>query len=214
MKYNDNTKENKLENGIVNLGAHIENLKKSNSNIVVCLNKYSTDKEEEIEQVKNYCKKYNISFAVSTAYINGGSGAIDLAQEVIKTIEEKNNFRYLYDIDTSIKEKIEIIAHEIYRASKVEYSELAMKKINDLEGKNISKLPICVAKTQYSLSDDKNKLGLPKNYILHVKDIRLYNGAEFITVLLGDIMTMPGLPKKPNYEQIKLDNNNKIVGIF
>ena len=214
LKYNDINKENNLKSGIVNLGAHIENLKKMNSNIVVCLNKYENDTNEEIEFVKDYCEKYDVKFAISTAYIEGGMGAMSLAKEVLNTLTIENKFKYLYDDNLSIKEKIEKIAIEIYRAKDVEYSQIALNKIKELEKNNLSDFPICVAKTQYSLSDDKDKVGLPNGYTIHVVDVRVYNGAEFITVLLGDIMTMPGLPKQPNYEKIGLDNNDNIIGIF
>ncbi len=214
LKYNDNKKEDNLVNGICNLEAHIKNLKLTNSNIVVCLNKYDSDKEEEINLVKDFCLNNNVKFAVSTAYTDGGDGAITLAEEVLKTLENENNFSYVYEDNLSIKEKISALATKIYHANNVQYSDEALQKIHKLEEQNLSYLPICVAKTQYSISDDKNKLGFPKDYLINVKDIRLYNGAGFITVLLGDIMTMPGLPDNPNYEKINLDQENNIIGIF
>ena len=210
LKYNGN---GNLVEGLSNLKAHINNLKKSNSNIVVCLNKYSDDKEEEIDIVKNCCSDNKVSFAVSTAYSNGSSGAIELANEVLKLVEKENDFKYLYDISSSIKDKINELATKIYNADGVIYTDKALEKIKELEDKNMPLMPICVAKTQYSLSDDKDKLGYPSNYKITVRDIRIYNGAGFITVYLGDILTMPGLSKKPNYENINIIDD-KIIGIF
>lgn len=210
LKYNG---EGNLEKGIKNLIAHIENLEKMSSNIIVCLNKYQEDTEEEIEIIKQLCSDKKIKFAISTAYTDGGEGAIALATTVLETLEKENRIKFLYSLADSIKTKIEILAKEIYRAEGVEYSPLAEEKINEIEQNKLDKIPICVAKTQYSLSDDKNKLGIPQNYKICVKDIKLYHGAGYITVLLGNIVTMPGLPKKPNYEQIDIDDKNNIIGI-
>ncbi len=219
LKYNANiTKEEfSVENpdsiklGIENLKVHIENLKKFGTNIVVCLNKYNTDFDSEINVVKDYCESINIPFSISEAYSKGSNGAIDLASKVIEECNKESNFKVLYDVDKSIKEKIEIIAKEIYHAGSVKYLDKANEEIEKI---NNDKLPICIAKTQYSISDDKNKLGYPKDYEITVKDVKLYSGAGFITVLLGNIMTMPGLPEVPNYENIKLDENDNIIGIF
>ena len=210
LKYNGN--EN-LEKGLCNLVAHIENLKKMSSNIVVCLNKYESDKDEEIELIRKICLDQEVEFAISTAYKDGGEGSIDLAKKVLKVMECKNKINYLYSLTDDIKQKIDSLSRNIYRAKNVEYSDLAEKKIKQLQENNISNLPICVAKTQYSLSDDKTKLGLPTDYTLHVKDIKVYNGAGYITVLLGKILTMPGLPPKPNYEKIDIDDDNNIIGL-
>jgi len=210
LKYNG---EENLEKGLVNLQAHIDNLSKYKVPFLVCLNKYSDDTAEEINIVKEYCINQNIDFEVSDAYANGGKGAIDLANLVLEKCEEESNFTPIYTDDKTIKEKIEIISKEIYHAGSVNYSEVALQKIEELEKLGLDKYPICVAKTQYSISDDPKKLGYPKDYEISVKDIRLYNGAGFITVLLGDIMTMPGLPKKPNYEKIDYIDN-EITGIF
>ena len=128
-------------------------------------------------------------------------------------MEHENEINYLYSLNDDIKSKIESLAKNIYRSTSIEYSNLAEQKIRQIEENNISNLPICVAKTQYSLSDDKTKLGLPGNYSIHIRDIKVYNGAGYITVLLGRILTMPGLPKIPNYEKITIDNNNNIIGI-
>lgn len=210
LKYNG---DDDIEKGLVNLKAHIDNLSKYKVPFLVCLNKYSDDTEEEINVVKEYCQKQNIDFEVSDAYANGGKGAIDLANLVMKKCEEESNFTPIYTDDKSIKEKIETLSKEIYHAASVNYSEEALQKIEELEKLGLDKYPICVAKTQYSISDDPKKLGYPKDYEINVKDIRLYNGAGFITVLLGNIMTMPGLPKRPNYEKIDYIND-EVIGIF
>lgn len=222
LKYNafvskdDILKENveAVKIGLSNLEAHVNNLKKFGVNIVVCLNKYNTDTSSEIEVVSKYCSDNNIEFAVSSAYVDGGKGALSLAEKVIDACNLENNFNYLYDSELPIKEKIEILCREIYHAKEISYSDTAMNKINSLENGDHSHLPICVSKTQYSLSDDAKKLGNPGDYTIFVRDIELYNGAEFITVILGSILRMPGLPKNPNYEKIDLDDKEQVVGLF
>ncbi|MCI8545567.1 MAG: formate--tetrahydrofolate ligase, partial [Bacilli bacterium] len=196
-----------------NLKAHICNLKQFEIPIVVCLNQYQTDTEEEIKTLKDICAELQVSLEKSTAYVNGGEGAISLAKKVLELSEEKHVLKYQYELEDSIEEKLEKLAKNIYHANGVCYSEEAKEKIERLKNTKYEQYPICVAKTQYSLSDDPNKLGNPTNYELHVKDIRLYAGAKFITILLGDIMTMPGLPKRPNYEQIDVIDN-EIIGLF
>jgi len=203
-----------VEKGLDNLQVHIENMLKYTSNIVVCLNKYNTDTDKEIDVVRKFVSSYNVSFAVNEAYSKGGVGALTLAQEVVKICDNDNDFKLLYDIDLSIQEKIETIVKNIYHGSYVEYSEIVLEKIKDIENVGLDKLPICIAKTQYSISDDKNKLGYPKDYSVCVKDISIYAGAGFITVYLGDIMTMPGLSRHANYENIDIDDNGDIIGIF
>lgn len=183
------------------------------SNIVVCLNRYESDKDEEIELIRKICLDQEVEFAISTSYKDGGEGSIDLAKKVLKVMECENKINYLYSLTDDIKTKIASLSKNIYRAKNVEYSDLAEEKIKQLQENNISNLPICVAKTQYSLSDDKTKLGLPTDYTLHVKDIKVYNGAGYITVLLGKILTMPGLPPTPNYEKIDIDDDNNIIGL-
>ena len=211
LKYNGS---GNIEDGICNLEAHIDNLSVNNSNIVVCLNKFEDDTIEDINYVKKITEKRGISFAVNTSYKDGSAGASSLAREVLNKLQSDNNFKYLYDLNIPIKEKIKILATKIYHSKSVEYSDVALEKIQELEQKNIDNIPICVSKTQYSLSDDKDLLGYPKDNILHVKDIKLCNGARFITIMLGNILTMPGLPKNPNYEKIDLDQNNNIIGLF
>jgi len=220
LKYNASVSKNdilipnsdKVEKGLPNLIVHIENMKKFSKNVVVALNKYSTDTVEEIEIVKNYCEKNNIPFAISDAYMNGSSGAIDLANSVLDVLKQENEVHYIYDNNDSLKEKIEKVAKEIYRAKDVVYSDEANETISYLEHNNISNLPICVAKTQYSLSDDMKKLGAFYDHTIHVRNVKIYNGAGFIVVYLGDIISMPGLSRKPNYLNINIINN-EIIGL-
>lgn len=220
LKYNAGIKDFKEENidavtkGLSNLEVHIANLKKFNVNIVVCLNKYHTDFASEIEIVEKYCEESNVSFTISESFIKGSSGSIDLANKVIDACVHKKELHLLYDINLPIKEKIKRIAYEIYHASSIKYDQKATYEIEKIEQIHKDNLPICIAKTQYSISDDKEKLGYPKDYEITVKDVKLYSGAGMITILLGNIMTMPGLPLKPNYEGINLDKDEKIVGIF
>ncbi len=189
-----------LEKGFANLDKHYDNLKKFGVPVVVCLNLYNTDTEEEIALLKKHCEDKGYVFSISNAYLKGSEGALDLAKAVMK--KQNNNFKFLYDVNDTIQNKIETICHEIYGASKVNYSEEALKQIPILEKNKMSNLPVCVAKTQYSFSDDAKKVGVPTDFEVTVQDIRLYAGAEFITVLLGNIMVMPGLSRKPNYEVI------------
>ena len=209
----DILKDNKaaLVKGFDNLIVHYDNMKKFNSNVVVCLNRFNTDSDEEIKLLRDFCFEHNISFAVSDAYSQGGKGAIDLANVVLKQLENNNNFDFLYDINLSIKEKMDIVAKEIYRADHVSYSEKALDKIKFIENNNLSKVPICVSKTQYSLSDDAKNRDIG-GYDLYVRDVDLYNGAGFVTILLGKVVTMPGLPKVPNYEKIDVVND-EIIGL-
>ncbi len=195
-----------LRNGFANLDKHYDNLRKFGVNVVVCLNKYHTDLDEEIEELENHCKEKGYDFSISNAYSLGGEGAIDLANEIIKL--KNKDFHYLYQDNESIVDKIFKVCHEIYGASKVNYSEEAMDKIYNYEKNGMSHLPICVAKTQYSFSDDAKKVGVPEDFEVTVRDVNLYAGAGFITVLLGNIMTMPGLSRRPNYELIDVIDGN------
>lgn len=191
-----------VRDGICNLETHVNNLQKFGVPVVVCLNVYDTDTKEEEQVVLDWCLQHNIPASISTAYCDGGKGAIDLAHVVENTLTKSKDFHYLYSDSDSIFDKIYKLATEIYHASSVEYSEEALSKIQLLENNNLSYLPICGAKTQYSLSDDAKKLGNPKDYSIYVRDVDLYHGAGFITVLFGNILRMPGLPKNPNYEKI------------
>lgn len=202
-----------LESGMSNLYKHIDNLRYIYGlNVVVAINRFNTDTDKEIEVLKEYLDKYNVDYAVCEGYSRGSDGSIKLAKKVLDNINKPNNFKYVYDINDSIKDKIYKVASKIYGASNVEYSKEALEKLTILE-KEHSNIPICIAKTQYSLSDNPLILNPKEEYNIHVSDLILKGGAEFIVVLTGDIMTMPGLPKVPNSENIDINNNN-IMGIF
>ena len=209
LKYNG---EDNLTKGLENLKAHITILKNLHTNIVVALNKFATDTEEEINEVRELVEKQKLSFAVSTAFLDGGNGALDLADEVVKLTKKKYERKELYKETDSIEKKINKIVKDIYKAGTIIYSDKAKKKIEDIKNNHLDKQPIVVAKTQYSISDDPKKLGYPKDYECTIKDVKLYNGAGFITVYLGNIITMPGLPKVPNYEHISI-KDDKIIGL-
>ncbi len=220
LKYNAGVGKNDIllenvsavEEGLCNLDAHVQNLRLFGIPVVVCLNAYDTDTDDEHQVVLNWCSKNDIPVAISWAYRDGGKGAISLAEVVDKVLTFPKDFHYLYEDGDSIQDKIYQLATKIYHASQVEYSDQALEKIQLLEENNLSYLPICGAKTQYSLSDDAKKLGNPKDYTIYVRDIELYHGAGFITVLFGSILRMPGLPKHPNYEKIDLVDG-KIIGL-
>ncbi len=220
LKYNagvsrdDILKENveAVSAGLCNLEAHVSNLKKAGIPLVVCVNAYDSDTKKEQNVVLDWCSRHNIPVAVSTAYCDGGSGAISLARVVDEVLQQPKDFHFLYSDSDSIEDKIYKLVTEIYHASQLEYSDEAKKKLQLIKENNLSYLPICGAKTQYSLSDDAKKLGNPKDYTIYVRDIELYHGAGFITVLFGNILRMPGLPKHPNYEKIDLVDN-EIVGL-
>ncbi len=207
LKYHGN---DNLEEGLKNLEAHINNLLLYSSNLVVDLNLFDDDKEEEIDLIRKYCEGRGISFEVSSAFKDGSKGAINLANKVIDICDNKNDFKLLYGDDLDIKSKIEIICKKIYHAEKVNYSDKALDEISKLEDKK--SFPICIAKTQYSFSDNAKAIDVIDGFEVTVRDIRLYNGAGFITVLLGNIMTMPGLPRVPNYEHIDIEDGN-IIGL-
>lgn len=223
LKYNGGvpkaelTKENTeaLKKGIVNLGVHIENMRLYGVPVVVAINHFFTDTDEEIRIVREYCEKKGAKVAFSDGFLKGGEGAVELANAVVETIEnEKSDFKPLYDEKLTIKEKLNIIATKIYRADGVVYSAAAEKAIKDIESLGLDRVPVCVAKTQYSLSDDPAKLGKPENFKITVSDVRLSNGAGFVVAYTGDIMTMPGLPKVPAANNIDVDENGVITGLF
>lgn len=204
-----------LEKGIVNLQTHIENMKKYGVPVVVAINRFMTDTDEEIKFIEDFCEKQNVLVSLTEVFANGGNGGVDLAEKVVKTIEEKpSDFKPLYDAELPIKEKLGIIAREIYRADGVVYTKAAEKAIAEIEALGKDKLPVCVAKTQYSLSDDQTKLGKPENFTITVRDVRLSAGAGFIVALTGDIMTMPGLSKQPAAYSIDVDTDGNIKGLF
>ena len=204
-----------LEKGIVNLQTHIENMKKYGVPVVVAINRFMTDTDEEIKFIEDFCEKQDVLVSLTEVFANGGDGGVDLAKKVVKTIEEKpSDFKPLYDAELPIKEKLDIIAREIYRADGVVYTKSAEKAIAEIEALGKDKLPVCVAKTQYSLSDDQTKLGKPENFTITVRDVRLSAGAGFIVALTGDIMTMPGLSKQPAAYSIDVDTDGNIKGLF
>ena len=204
-----------LEKGIVNLQTHIENMKKYGVPVVVAINRFMTDTDEEIKFIEDFCEKQDVLVSLTEVFANGGNGGVDLAKKVVKTIEEKpSDFKPLYDAELPIKEKLDIIAREIYRADGVVYTKSAEKAIAEIEALGKDKLPVCVAKTQYSLSDDQTKLGKPENFTITVRDVRLSAGAGFIVALTGDIMTMPGLSKQPAAYSIDVDTDGNIKGLF
>ena len=204
-----------LEKGIVNLQTHIENMKKYGVPVVVAINRFMTDTDEEIKFIEDFCERQDVLVSLTEVFANGGNGGVDLAKKVVKTIEEKpSDFKPLYDAELPIKEKLDIIAREIYRADGVVYTKSAEKAIAEIEALGKDKLPVCVAKTQYSLSDDQTKLGKPENFTITVRDVRLSAGAGFIVALTGDIMTMPGLSKQPAAYSIDVDTDGNIKGLF
>ncbi len=204
-----------LKKGIVNLQTHIENMKKYNVPVVVAINRFHTDTQAEIEVIENFCNEMNVPVSLAEVFAKGGEGGIDLAQKVCDIIDQgKADFTPLYDEKLPIKEKLDKIAKEIYRADGVIFTAAAEKSIKEIESLGQDKLPVCVAKTQYSLSDDPTKLGRPENFKMTVREVKLSAGAGFIVALTGDIMTMPGLPKVPAAYKIDVDSEGKIDGLF
>ena len=204
-----------LAKGIVNLEKQIENMKKYNVPVVVAINKFVTDSDEEIQFIKDFCNKLEVKVALSDVWAKGGEGGLELANIVNEVLDnEESNFKVLYDEKDTIKSKILTIAKEIYGAKNVLYTPAANRQIAELEKFELDKLPICMAKTQYSLSDNPALLGRPENFDITVKEVRVSNGAGFIVVLTGDIMTMPGLPKVPAANRMDILENGEIVGLF
>ena len=204
-----------LAKGIVNLEKQIENMKKYNVPVVVAINKFVTDSNEEIQFIKDFCEKLEVKVALSDVWAKGGEGGLELANIVNEVLDnEESNFKVLYDEKDTIKDKILTIAKEIYGAKNVLYTPAANRQIAELERFELDKLPICMAKTQYSLSDNPALLGRPENFDITVKEVRVSNGAGFIVVLTGDIMTMPGLPKVPAANRMDILENGEIVGLF
>lgn len=204
-----------LKAGIVNLEKHIENLQKFGVPVIVTLNSFITDTEAEISYIKEFCEERNCEFALSEVWEKGGEGGIALAEKVLKTLEEKpSNFKPIYDCSLSIKDKIKTIAQEIYGADDVTYSPAASKEIKRLEDLGFGDLPICMAKTQYSFSDDATKLGRPEGFTINIREINVSAGAGFIVAITGAIMTMPGLPKVPAANNIDVNEDGVITGLF
>ncbi len=205
-----------LKNGSKNLLKHIENLKeKFGVNVVVAINKFNQDTENEIETLRKILEKENVELSLVESWSKGGEGAIDLAEKVVYLCEQKENeFKYIYNLEDTIKEKVEKVSKNIYGADEVEYSKEAEEQIEKIENMGYGNLPICIAKTQYSFSDDAKNLECNSSFNIHVKEVKLKAGAEFIVILTGKVMTMPGLPKHPASEQIDIDEQGNIVGIF
>lgn len=181
---------------------------------MVAINRFPTDTEAEIEVLADYCKQLNVEYSLSEVFSKGGDGGVDLAEKIVKACEEKSDFKPIYDEKLPIKEKIEIIAKEIYGADGVNFTTQAEKQIAEIESLGQDKLPVCMAKTQYSLSDDPTRLGRPENFTITVRSLTLSAGAGFIVALTGDIMTMPGLPALPAANRIDVDENGVISGLF
>ena len=221
LKYNggvpktDLTTENvsAVETGIVNLKAHIENMHKYGVPVVVAINQFGTDTDAELKVISDCCEQLGCEFALSEVFAKGGEGGLDLAEKVIKACEKPANFKPLYDLDLTINEKIETVAREIYGADGVTITPQAQKAIDEITALGFGKLPICVAKTQYSLSDDASKLGRPSGFTITIRDVKVSAGAGFVVVYTGNIMTMPGLPKKPAALSIDVVDG-QITGLF
>ena len=203
-----------LKTGLSNLFKHINNLKLYKVPLVVALNLFPSDTEEEIEFVKNACNSLNIPIEISTVFSDGGRGGISLAKKVLELAEKKSDFEFLYDENLTIKEKIKIISNKIYGAKDVEYSDEALDSLELIEKMELDKLPVCIAKTPVSFSDDPKKLGAPEGFNIHVRNVSISAGAGFIVVLTGNVMTMPGLPSKPVAENIDVDEDGNISGLF
>ena len=204
-----------LQNGMKNLYKHIENLKdKFGLNVIVAINKYNTDTSEEIEYVQADLAKKGIESSVVDGWAEGGNGAIDIAKKIVKLTNVQENFKYIYENEDDIKTKIKKVAKEIYGATEVEFSEKAIEEIERIEKLGFVELPVCIAKTQYSLSDDAQNLECKEPFKITIRDINLKAGAGFVVAIAGKIMTMPGLPRVPAAESIDIDENGEIVGIF
>ncbi len=204
-----------LKKGIVNLEKHIENLQKYGVPVVVTLNSFVTDTEAEVSFVRSFCEERNCEFALSTVWEHGGDGGIELAGKVLETLDKKeSHFKPLYEDDLPLTEKIETVAKEIYGAKGVVFSSTASKQLQKLTDLGFGKLPVCMAKTQYSLSDDPAKLGRPEDFEITVREVYVSAGAGFVVVLTGAVMTMPGLPKKPAAFNIDVNDDGVITGLF
>ena len=223
LKYNGGVKKDELkqenlkalEKGIVNLEKHVENLRKFGVPVLVAINHFDTDSPEEVDLLKKKCREMKVEVAFSQVFSKGGDGGLELAEKLVGLIDsQSSDFKPLYDEKLPIKDKIEIIAKEIYGAKGVAYSAAAEKAIKKIEEMDMSHLPICMAKTQYSLSDNPALLGCPENFDITVREVRLSAGAGFIVAITGEIMTMPGLPKIPSAEKIDIDKDGIITGLF
>lgn len=222
MKYNGGVEKADLTNpnlealkkGSVNLGAHIDNLKKFGVPVVVAINHFYADTDEEIAFIEDFCKSKGADFAVTKCFAEGGAGGVELAQKVVDACEKENNFHQLYSLDMPVYDKIETIAKEIYGADGVEYSKEAKASIEEFIKLGADKMPVCIAKTQYSLSDNPKLLGKPSGFKINISSVDLSNGAGFIVCRTGSVMTMPGLSKSPAAFNIDINENGETVGLF
>lgn len=203
-----------LETGFANLGRHIENVKKFGLPVVVAVNKFAFDTEAEVNKLIEKCAEYGVEVSLSDGWAKGGEGTLDLAEKVVKACEQENNFHYLYDVEASIPEKLNTIVKEIYRGAKVTLTASAKKQVKKLEELGLDKMPICMAKTQFSFSDDKNAVNAPEGFEITVQNVRVSAGAGFIVCETGDIMVMPGLPKVPAANKMDVDEDGKMEGLF
>lgn len=203
-----------LENGFANLAVHIENIAKFGVPAVVAVNKFVTDTDEEIEKLKELCARNGAKAVLSEGWEKGGDGAVELARAVVDTCAGASSFHYLYEDELPLAQKIERLATEIYRAVRVDFQGAALKKLRQFEESGYGNLPVCIAKTQNSISHDPKAFGAPSGYVFPVRDVQLYAGAGFVVVLAGDIMTMPGLPKRPAAVDIDVDDDGVISGLF
>ncbi|MBQ9610806.1 MAG: formate--tetrahydrofolate ligase [Lachnospiraceae bacterium] len=223
LKYNGGVSKDELNNenlealkkGIVNLEKHIENLQMYGVPVVVTLNRFVSDTEKELKFIENFCKERDCDFALANVWEKGGEGGLELARAVVNTVETKeSHFKPLYDNGLSIKEKIECVAKKIYGARAVNYSSEAQKAIAKIESLGFADMPVCMAKNQYSLSDDASKLGRPTDFDINIREVYVSAGAGFVVAITGTVMTMPGLPKVPAAERIYVDEEGKINGLF
>ena len=218
LKYNGNQSLSDeldiLKSGIVNLDAHVTNMKKYLDNVLVCLNKFSSDTNEEINCIKEYCEKENIPFVISDTWSSGSAGGIEVANKIVGLLDNDTEFKMLYPDEMPLIEKIRIICKEIYGADDIEVAEEILDEIYEYEKMGYGKLPVCIAKTQYSLSDNPKLLGRPTNFNVQIKDVKLCSGAGFVVAIAGNIMTMPGLSKKAAYLSMDIDDNGNITGLF
>lgn len=223
LKYNGGVKREELaredigalELGIANLQKHIENIRKFGVPVLVAINHFSTDTRQELDLIKSKCAQWGVEAALTNVFTEGGKGGIDLAEKLCELVSRQpSSFKPLYDLDLSIKEKIEIINREIYGGKDVAFTDKALKELKLIESMGYGDLPVCMAKTQYSLTDNPALLGRPEGFTLTVKEVRLSAGAGFVVALTGEIMTMPGLPKTPGANKIDIDENGRITGLF
>ena len=204
-----------LEKGIPNLLQHVENVTQNYGlPCVVAINRFPTDTEAELQLVREKCKELGVNVALSEVWGKGSEGGIELAEEVLRLVEGENNFHFVYEDELSIQQKVETIAEKIYRADGVEFTAVAKKQLATIEGLGFGALPVCMAKTQFSFSDNASLLGAPRGFKISIKDVKVCAGAGFVVVKTGDIMTLPGLPKVPSAEKIDIDENGVITGLF